>query len=81
MGLAIRDVRDEWARGLCRAIAGDVPDRAIEIRSLRTRPLASAQGVLSRYVASDPEAIVGHHILSLDWRLARGPRAHQRVVN
>lgn len=77
MGLALAEIPPAWAHALCRSIAGD---DAIVVDALATCPLASAQGVLSRYVPSRAEALVGHHLLTVIWRQGGQRRTAELVV-
>lgn len=65
MALTLRDLSHDWVTGLCRDLVGPSEDGSeLHVRSFALTPLASDQGVLSRYQPSTDEAIVGHRVLT-----------------
>jgi Phosphotransferase enzyme family len=89
MALTLADLGPAWMTDLCRELAPR-RSRSVTLHSFALAPLASEQGVLSRYRPSADEAtdeatneaaqaIVGHRLLTLDATVA-GLRQQHRLV-
>ena len=82
MPLSIDDISDDWVEDLCRILAGRSPGSRrgdIQVHSFRLKPLADEQGIISRYEKSTTEAIVGHHVLTLEW-VAGGEERESKLI-
>jgi hypothetical protein len=88
MALLRCSIDHAWVTDLCRDLASHSPGAVhdVEVRAFELTPLASDQGVLSRYEpsaddASDHDrALVGHHLLTIDALVDDLPRPRRLVL-
>ncbi len=72
MALTAAALDATWATALTRDVLrqrGEIAE-ALRLHSLQLAPLTANLGVISRYQASDPRALVGHHVLTLRFSCA-----------
>ncbi len=83
MPLSMADISPEWVEGLCCRIAARSPASdgdGARVSSFRLDPLGDEQGVISRYEKSTKRAIVGHHVLTIQWACGKEERESRLVI-